>query len=176
MTTVALAGRLIDKPGADAPRFPLANVALVEQRLLDYFRATAVENLVCSAACGADLTALRAAAAAEVAQRFIVLPFPADVFRKTSVSSRPGDWNAAYDAAIADARAHSTLVELDLVPGDGAYEAATARIIEEAARLGPPFRACIVWEGVKRETADHSNSLGRLAKSRGWPIDTISTL
>ena len=58
-TVVALAGRRIDAPGADPPRFPPERVPAVRQRLVDMLAAEQAAVLVCSAACGADLVALR---------------------------------------------------------------------------------------------------------------------
>ena len=58
---VALAGRRIDAPGADAERFPLAAVELVRERLHNLLSEKGASTLVCSAACGADLLALAAA-------------------------------------------------------------------------------------------------------------------
>ena len=49
---IALAGRRIDAPDTNPPRFPLENVPMVRQRLADMFAAEHAEALVCSAACG----------------------------------------------------------------------------------------------------------------------------
>jgi hypothetical protein len=59
----ALAGRRVDAADAAAPRFPLANVGAVRERLKTLLRAQGSAALVCSAACGADLIALDVAGA-----------------------------------------------------------------------------------------------------------------
>ena len=88
---VALAGRRIDKPDADAPRFPLTSVDLVRGRLHHLLSVKKVTTLVCSAACGADLLALAAARDLGIRRR-VILPFTRERFRVTSVVDRPGDW------------------------------------------------------------------------------------
>jgi hypothetical protein len=58
---IALAGRRIDAPDAETPRFPLAAVPFVREQLDALFADRGATALVCSAACGADLVALDAA-------------------------------------------------------------------------------------------------------------------
>jgi hypothetical protein len=55
---IALAGRRIDPPRADTPRFPLANMPAVRGRIHTLLVEQKAQGLVCSAACGADLLAL----------------------------------------------------------------------------------------------------------------------
>ena len=58
---VALAGRRVDAPDVERPRFPLANVEAVKKRLMALLADLNTSVIVCSAACGADLLALEAA-------------------------------------------------------------------------------------------------------------------
>ena len=101
---MALAGRRIDAPETDPPRFPLKNVPMVRERLAALLAAEHAEALVCSAACGADLIALEEAERLGLRRR-IVLPFPAKRFRETSVTDRPGEWGPLFDRLIASAEA-----------------------------------------------------------------------
>jgi hypothetical protein len=175
VTTVALAGRRIDAPGGPV-RFPLARVDAVEAALRAYFAKHAVTHLVCSAACGADLLALRAAADAGVQQRTIVLPFDAATFQRTSVTDRPGDWGALYDRLVGEVAAAGGLVVLGLEPdAGGAYDIATEKILAIAAATAP-VRTCVVWEGGSRGAGDHSLALATGARARGWPVDEVHTL
>src|SRR5689334_16384562 len=105
---IALAGRRIDTPDTDPPRFPLGGVPLVRRRLAELFRVERATALVCSAACGADLVALEEAERLGIRRR-IVLPFPPERFRETSVVDRPGDWGSAFDRLVAAARAAGDL-------------------------------------------------------------------
>src|SRR5689334_9119389 len=114
---IALAGRRIDAPGAEPPRFPLGNVPLVRRRLAALLSAEHAAVLVCSAACGADLIALQEAERLGLRRR-IVLPFPPERFRKTSVTDRPGDWGPVFDRLVAAAEAAGDLVILHGTGGD----------------------------------------------------------
>ena len=179
MTTVALAGRRIDAPGA-AVRFPLARVDAVADALGDYFRRHAVTHLVSSAACGADLVALSVAATAGVARRTVVLPFDVATFRQTSVTDRPGAWGPLYDRIVAEVAGEGGLVLLGLeAAAPGAYDTATERILDVAATAAGvdagAVRACLVWEGATRGGGDHSLALADGARRRGWPVDEVLT-
>src|SRR5206468_4171009 len=95
-------GRRIDGPGADAPRFPSQNVALVRRRVADALVAERAAAPVSSAACGADLVALEKAEHLGVRRR-IVLLFAPKRFRVTSLVDRPGEWGPVFDRPAAHA-------------------------------------------------------------------------
>ena len=182
-TVVALAGRRIDAPGADPPRFPPERVPAVRQRLVDMLAAEQAAVLVCSAACGADLVALAAAERLGLRRR-IVLPFAAERFRTTSVTDRPGDWGPLFDRMIAAAGEAGDLVVLDSREGDdAAYAAANEAIIREAQGLaraaagGPSSRlhAVIVWEGTAREGNDATGEFQELARKAGFEKRIVLT-
>src|SRR6267378_3813558 len=92
---VALAGRRIDLPGTQPPRFPLDNIGTVGRRFAEALDKVHAVALVCSAACGADLVALEQAERLGLRRR-IVLPFRRERFRSTSVTDRPGDWGPLF--------------------------------------------------------------------------------
>ena len=175
-TTIALAGRRIDPPDAETPRFPLANVALVRDRLRALFVERGADTLVCSAACGADLVALEAADALGIRRR-VVLPFAAAMFRETSVTDRPGDWGPLYDRIVEAARRANDLVVLERAgEGGGAYEAANTRIIEEAAAIPGERFALIVWEGRSRGDDDATAGFAEGARRSGLTVDEVLTI
>src|SRR5882757_8992673 len=87
---LALAGRRIDAPETEPPRFPLKNVPMVRERLAALLAAEHAEALVCSAACGADLIALEEAERLGLRRR-IVLTFPPNRFCVASLTDRPGN-------------------------------------------------------------------------------------
>src|SRR5262245_11088780 len=158
---VALGGRRIDAAGSEAPRFPLQNVPLVRERIADALVAERAAVLVCSAACGADLVALEEAERLGLRRR-IILPFPPERFRVTSVVDRPGDWGTMFYRLIAAAIATGDLVVLGDAGGgddDAAYARTNEAIIREARELageGGPHRmlAILVWEGCARAGTD----------------------
>ncbi len=132
---IALAGRRIDGPDTDPPRFPLDHVPLVRRRIADLLSEEHTEALVCSAACGADLIALEEAERLGLRRR-IVLPFPPNRFRETSVTDRPGNWGPLFDRLVAAAESDGDLVTLSSTgDDDAAYAAANEVIIKEAEAL-----------------------------------------
>jgi len=179
MSVIALAGRRIDAEGAQPPRFPSANVSLVCDRLRQELRGNSGTTLVSSAACGADLVALRVAAELGMRRR-VVLPFEAGRFRDTSVSDRPGDWGDLFDQVVADLRAGNDLMVLDGdLPEADAYAAANRRILDEAQWLGVAGQAevitMLVWDGEVRGDDDLTAAFGDEARRRGLRVLEIST-
>ena len=85
-TVVAFAGRRIDAEGAQAARFPFANVGAVRAAIGASLERIAPYLLIASAACGADLMALQAAASGHIRMR-IVLPFPRRAFARARWST-----------------------------------------------------------------------------------------
>lgn len=184
--TIALAGRRIDAADAGTPRFPLASVPLVRERLRNLFARRKASALVCSAACGADLVALEAAEFLGMRRR-IVLPFAAGHFRQTSVTDRPGDWASLYDRVIEAVRRAGDLVVLeDAGEGSAAYRAANGRILDEAVALASAGQvgssstaetalAVIIWEGHPRGSDDATKQFADAARRRRLMVDEIST-
>jgi hypothetical protein len=172
---IALAGRRVDAPNAETARFPLANVPMVSQRLDELFQREATA-LVCSAACGADLVALKVAGTRGMRRR-IVLPFDRDRFRVTSVIDRPGDWGPLYDRI---------LNELDIVTleglgeGNAAYIATNHEILRNAIALARQGNdqaiATLVWEGASRGSDDVTASFGNDASALGLRVVHVKTL
>jgi hypothetical protein len=177
---VALAGRRIDAEGAKPARFPLENVALVQQRLEDLFSREAATALVSSGACGADLIALTAATARHMRRR-IVLPFDRGEFRASSVTDRPGDWGPVFDRVLAELDKAGDVVTLaGHAAGEAAYAAANDAILRDAAHLARESAtrvlAVLVWEGAPREGADMTATFGDDARRRGYRVEQVKTL
>lgn len=183
-SVVALAGRRIDAPDTRPSRFPIENVPLVRRRLADLFIEEATEALVCSAACGADLIALEEAERLGLRRR-IVLPFPPERFRETSVVDRPGNWGLVFDRLVAAAAACGDLVVLADAGGDDdtAYAAANHAIVREAMVLGQGMNgegarrplAVIVWEGKARQGSDATGGLRDIATRAGFSERSVLT-
>lgn len=173
-TVVAFAGRRIDAPDAEVQRFPPTAVAAAEVRLRELLQEHGAVALVSSAACGADLIALRAAESLGVRAR-VILPFEARRFRETSVVDRGGEWGALYDQQLERAASTDDLVVLQGAgEGSAAYAAANAVILQETARLADELAArplaIILWEGSERPGGDLTAALAAAARSRGWEV------
>ena len=176
----ALAGRRIDAADAAAPRFPLANVGGVRERLEALLRAQGSAALVCSAACGADLIALDVAGMLGLRRR-VVLPFAPERFRETSVTDRPGAFGPLFDRIIGEVAAAGDVVMLDLDEGDDAtYAAANEAILNEAERLAgadpSDVIAIIVWEGRSRGEGDLTLAFATSARARGHAVFEVLTI
>ena len=183
---IALAGRRVDAADASEPRFPLASVPLVRDRLHAFFTERPAAALVSSAACGADLVALEVAGGLGLRRR-VVLPFAPERFRETSVVDRPGDWGALYDRIIAAIHDAGDLMVLEHTSDAGAaYEVANARILDEALALagtspvGAPVAsemavALVVWEGQSRGADDTTQQFADAARRQGFKVEEILT-
>lgn len=177
---IALAGRRIDADQTDTPRFPLAHVALVRQRLSQWFTEHDVQLLVCSAACGADLLALTIAQELGV-QTLIVLPFPQPQFRATSVVDRGEEWGAAFDAVIAEAEEQGNVIDLGYKPEDDTAFVETNLVIIElalsqATQLNQSVQALLVWDGASRGEDDITAEFQTVANQRGLSVHEILTI
>ena len=178
---VAVSGRLVDAEGAVPQRFPFGNVGRVAGEIESTLRAPRASAVVCSAACGADLLAADAAARLDIRVR-IVLPFAADRFRDTSVTSRGGDWAPVFDRVLARAAAAGDLVVLAASDDYAGYETAAREILNQAdalaaAQAGMRRLALAVWEGVSRPERDLTGwFLSEALRRPGWTTTQILTI
>jgi hypothetical protein len=180
LMVIALAGRRVDAPGADTARFPAANEVAVRARIRELLMEQRAQALVCSAACGADLLALEAAAGLGM-RRCIVLPYTRARFRDTSVVDRPGNWGERFDAMVDTAAASGDPVVLGYAEGDEtAYLATNTAILEQAALLAEQLHqtvgAIVVWDGAARGEDDVTAAFLREAQHRGFPVWHVATL
>lgn len=193
MIVVALAGRRVDAPNAEKPRFPLENTEKVRKCISDLLMKHNATMLVCSAACGADLLALDAAGKLGL-QRRIVLPFECDRFREISVTDRPGDWGGMFDRISKEVEAAGDLVILNNNDQDEtAFMATNEAIINEALSFAcssakeqkannkiseDKLLAVIVWDGIPRNegATDMTEAFMHEARKHGFTIAEITTL
>ncbi|MGY4282638.1 putative acylesterase/phospholipase RssA [Bradyrhizobium sp. LM2.7] len=179
-SVLALAGRRIDAPDTRPARFPVEAIPTVRRRLASLLARDRVVAIVCSASCGADLLALEEAERRGLRRR-IVLPFPPDRFRQSSVIDRPGDWGQIYDRLI---RAAQDSGDLLVVAGHGcaeeaAYAAVNKTIIDETQRLaelaGARPGAVVVWEGVPKPGSDATDQFRKMAADAAFDYQIILT-
>jgi hypothetical protein len=182
---VALAGRRIDAPDADTPRFPPANEDRVRDRLRRAFEELGATVVVSSAACGADLVALEVAGAMRL-RRVVVLPWERDRFRERSVADRGQTWGERYDRVVDEVHADGDLRVLGMDDnGDAAYAATTEAILEQARELageedergeGNGVVAIPVWEGQSRGPGDFTEQFIDTAHALGLRVREVRTL
>jgi hypothetical protein len=175
---VAAAGRRIDADDAAVRRFPLDGIDTTRRRIRDILLGQQAVALVSSAACGADLLALSAAAELRLRRR-VVLPFEAEQFRTSSVTDRPGDWAPMFDETLRQIRATGDLVVLEEAPGDHAYALASEAVLDEAEAIarenGDRRVAMIIWDGQQRDGVDLTMQFRGSAKRRGFEIVDVLT-
>ena len=194
-TIVAFAGRRIDATDAEPPRFPLTQVNVVQKKIEELFRRDNVNALISSAACGADLIALRMAQKLGIRYR-IVLPFAPERFRITSVMDRPctqeWNWGVLFDQVIGIAQGKGALVVVETHEDrQAAYQAVNHAILNEAlqqSRIQPnvsrmelpqemyEVHAVIAWDGHARGPRDLTLHFAQEARSRGLVVKEILTL
>lgn len=176
---IALSGRRIDAVDAEERRFPLSNIDLVRKRIRTMLEVHTATALVSSAACGADLIALREAGLLGLPRR-IVLPSSRERFKRTSVLDRPGDWDALYEDVLNTVSADGNLVVLDETSEKAGFSTANLAILNEATalaeKLGIASGAALVWNGSSRGEGDLTEEFGKEARRRGLPVVEISTL
>ena len=175
---IALAGRRVDAVDASPPRFPLENVANVNRGVQVFLQQHSATAVVCSAACGADLTGLAEAGKLGLRRR-VVLPSARDKFRETSVIDRPGDWGSMYDSILDAVEAQGDLVVMANPDADDPYSATNRAILEEAVALGKASSeavgALLVWDGVSRGADDYTDQFGAEARKRGLGVFEVLT-
>ena len=175
---VAVAGRRVDLPGASPERFPLRNRNRVRAGIASSLSARPVSLVIASAACGADLLALDAAAELGIRQR-IILPGSVEHFRAHSVTDRPGDWGPLFDRLTAEAERRGDLVVLNGDPGDDAYVRTNMAVLDEgdarADEAGAARMALIAWDGESRGADDLTDQFRTEAIRRIWLVDEIRT-
>jgi hypothetical protein len=178
---IAFAGRRIDPPAADPPRFPPANERLVRDRIRRRFRDLGAGRLVASAACGADLLAHEAARDLRI-DSMVVLPWARDRFRERSVADRGGDWGERFDRIADDASSRDALHVLGLpAEGEAAYEATNCAILDLARELAQSGQqaesvvAVVAWEGQSRGASDFTERFMRAAGERAIEVVEIMT-
>ena len=176
---VAAAGRRVDPDDATVTRFPLSAVRETRRRIDDTLVECGATTLVTSAACGADLLALSAAAELRLRRR-VVLPCDPERFRQTSVTDRPGDWGPLFDHTLLQLQIAGDLVLLDESPDDAGYAVAGEAILDEAERIargnGDRLVAMVVWDGHQRAGGDLTARFRESAAQRGFEIIDVLTL
>lgn len=189
---IALAGRRIDAKDANPSQFPPRNRQKVKETIKALFKKRKAKGLVCSAACGADLLALEAAAELNLNYR-IVLPSEPQEFREKSVTDRGGDWGETFDKIYERAEKRGEVIQfVPTAENDEIYIETNDRILDEALLLAEEFShktaedfseesienqilVVIVWEGKSRGDDDITSNFAESGRARGFEVAQVST-
>ncbi len=155
------AGHVIDGPGQEPARFPPGEEAGVRSRIVDWLKREHMRISFSSAACGADLIFLSAAAKCGV-ETHLVLPFRPEEFIETSVRIGGEEWVARFRDAVERAKSVTIVNEEVADEKSSAYEFANRMVAAKAKlramQLDLPVMALAVWDSepraVKGGTAD----------------------
>jgi len=178
---VAFAGRRVDAPNADRPRFPSTNIPKVRERIRAELAGFGGTTLVSSAACGADLIALDAAGELGM-RRVIVLPWSEAQFRKASVVDRGAEWGELFDRIVGEVEARDLRVLEQSEDEDTAYVATNEAILDAAAAIArrssghDDVLAIVAWNGEPRGPHDVTKAFIKAARDRGIQVIQISTI
>ena len=169
------AGRRVDAPDAQVPRFPPPNVSQVSGSIKTLLAKLKPRAVVCAAACGADLLLLQAAGEMHIEQ-VVLLPSDPEVFRKSSVTDRPGDWGELYDQVLKTARVEI----LKLPEGQEGYLETNLKLLDRGQQIardaGVSAEALVIWNKTSRGPDDVTAHFLHAAKSRKLKVLEISTL
>jgi hypothetical protein len=132
---IVFGGVQADPPGSPPYRFPASQVDDVSTRVQNLLSSLSPRLLVGAAASGSDLVFLEQALGLGLKPR-IVLPFPVDRFRQTSVESRGPDWVRRYEHVLAEVSAGRAELEiLDEPEDDDVYVRTNERLLARARDL-----------------------------------------
>jgi hypothetical protein len=169
------AGRRVDAPDAQVPRFPPSNVPHVSRHIKQLLIKQNPQAVVCSAACGTDLLLLQAAGDMRIRQ-VVLLPSEPEEFRKSSVTDRPGNWGELYDRVLKTAQVEV----LKLPEGQEGYLETNLKLLDRGQQLarenGVSAEALVIWNGESRGPDDVTAHFLHEAKSRHMIVSEISTV
>lgn len=173
---VAYSGHMIDAAGRAPARFPPEIEAQVRAAVRDRMAAIAPAAAYGSAASGADLLFLEAARELGC-ETHVILPFPADAFRRTSVDYAGGDWGSRFERAL-DAASSVTIASDHAARGSSAtYEYAnlvlTGMGLLRAQLLDTSVRALAVHAPRADALAGGTTSIVEAWRRRGLAVETI---
>jgi len=176
---LVVAGRRIDDEHADYKRFPLSAVPRVKAELKAFFETNNIDHLVSSGACGADLLAQEIADELNI-DRTMVLPFSPAVFRKTSVTDRPGNWGMLFDRLVGSSLRNLITLEFN-AEDPHAYDRTTLEMLDKAQEISSrnnqqEVMVLIVWEGKAKDRNDVTSGLLTEARRRALATKEINTL
>jgi tetratricopeptide (TPR) repeat protein len=169
-------GNMIDQPGRSAPRFPAALEPPVREALRERIAAMKPVAAYGSAACGADLLCLELVRETG-GETHVVLPFPPDEFRATSVDFAPGEWGARFDAALAGADSVTITSDHRARDSTATFEYANLVLTGmgrlRAQVLDTQLRALAAWDSEAAGAPGGAASVLPVWQSRGLAVDEV---
>jgi hypothetical protein len=173
---VAFSGHMIDAPGRTPARFPAKDEARVRDQVASRMAALSPAAVYGSAACGADLLFLEAARALGC-ETHVVLPFPAEAFRATSVDYAGADWAGRFERALAAADSVTVASDHAARGSSATFEYAnrilTGMALLRARLLDTSMRTLAVYAPGGDELGGGTAAVLAAWKQRGLETDVI---
>jgi len=170
-------GNMIDQPGRPMPRFPAsleATVAAAIERAVAKVRPLAAYG---SAACGADILCLERVHAIG-GEIHVVLPFPPDEFRRTSVDIAEGGWGARFDRLLEVATTVTVTSDHRATGSVATFEYANLVLTGSgqlrAQLLDTSLCGLAVWDQAGGGARGGSASVVSLWEARGIPVEHVN--
>jgi hypothetical protein len=169
-------GNMIDRPDRATPRFPAVIEAAVRSEVATRLAALRPVAVYGSAACGTDILCLEAARELGC-ETHVVLPFPAEQFRGSSVDFARGNWGERFERALA--AADSVTVASDHRASGSAATFEYANLILtgmgelRAEALDTSLHGLAVWDPRVPGSAGGAASLVSLWERRGLAVENV---
>lgn len=173
-------GHMIDAPGRPVPRFDPSMEAEVADAIRVRVQQLRPGAAYGSAACGSDILCLEAALDVG-AELHIVLPFPVEQFRTTSVDIREdGRWGERFEKLLAAATEVLVISEQPPQGCNATYQYANlimtglARL--RAQMLDAGIRGLAIWDGHESGELGGTCSAVRTWRDTGLDIDEVTVI
>ena len=172
-------GHMIDAEGRPRPRFTPEMEDAVRQSIHERLRELAPVAAYGSAACGADILVLECVQASG-GELHIVLPFPVEQFRASSVDFRAdGRWSERFDKLLESA--NDVLVISEQPPPHSASPYIYANLIMtglarlRAETLDTQLHGLAVWDGTGSDADGGTGSVVSLWRNANVPLEHVDT-
>ena len=174
---VVYTGHLIDAPGRPTPRFPPDDENKVQEEIRGHFEQLRPAAVYGSAACGADILCLECARELG-SDLYIVLPFPADEFRRKSVDLWPDNvWGKRFESLLDDASDVLVISQRPPPVGESIYAynnlIVTGLAKLRARLLDTRLHGIAVWDGKPAAGEGGTGSVVSLWRRHGVPLTQV---
>jgi hypothetical protein len=176
---LVFAGHMVDQAGREASRFPPALEGAVQSAIREAIAAMRPLASYGSAACGADILCLEAVRELG-GETHVVLPFPAEEFRRTSVEIVAGDWGARFDRLLEHADSVTVTSDHRASGSTAPFEYANLVLTGlgrlRAQVLDTALRGLAVWDRGNGGERGGSASVVSVWERRGIPTEHVDLL
>ncbi len=170
-------GHMLDRPERPTPRFAASAAGAVGEALARWVRERGIDFGLASAAAGTDVLFHEAVRATGARSR-IVLPFPSEVFRTTSVGPLGPDWERRYEALLAAGAEWVSVASTQPLGTNSAWYEYGNEVLEgmalcKADEIDGEIHRVAVWDGRPGDGPGGTAATVRRWVARCAPFDVI---